>query len=330
MKKSYLTILFTALALLASVSSCCLRRHTTGHSDDHDTLTADIDTLQECDTVPAADTVAAQPFTLKHLRVDKRRIMPYVTCGSSYVNRLLAIADTVYSNTDSYRLEDLDMTAKEYNSILARSYGDSLHILVALYMSYNKFKATGNDNPNAVFAWHEVAKCQMNRFMRTKGYRGGRRKGYKGVFLMADSLQWLYGGGTQTDLTKGSQSGAMPADFWLVDSYKQLIDLCKDPEVKKLVHRDYKYTVDTHRKYCKKSAEREWWSAQDMDFACYYSWVMEKKKRNIDFLLRRCRNDSVDLPMVKKNLREHRCIIGKNKSVRLTPSLFDMDNIWDY
>lgn len=332
MTKLHLAIFLTTVVLLTSIFSCCPRKKTTRHANDHDTLTADIDTLQESDTIPTTDSVDVHPFILKHLHVDQSHIMPYVTCKSSYIKRLLAIADTVYSNTDNYKLEDIDMTNKEYNSILARSYGDSLHILVALYMSYNKFKATGYDNPNAVFAWHEVAKCQMNRFMKARCYHGGRRKGYKNILLIADSLQRLYGGGCQSELTRVARSEAMPAEFNLIDSYKQLIDLCKDPEVKKLVHRDYKYTVDTHRKYCKKTAEEGWWSCQEMDFAGFYSCVMEKKKKNIDYLLNTCRNDSVNLPLVKKNLKEHRCIIGKHKykSVRLTPSLFDMDDIWNY
>lgn len=45
------------------------------------------------------ETKGKSQFALKHLGVYKKRIMPYVTCSEQAVDSLLAIADTVYSNT---------------------------------------------------------------------------------------------------------------------------------------------------------------------------------------------------------------------------------------
>lgn len=44
-------------------------------------------------------------FVLKHLDIDKKRIMSYVTGSEQTVDSLLAIADTVYSNTENYKIE---------------------------------------------------------------------------------------------------------------------------------------------------------------------------------------------------------------------------------
>ena len=68
---------------------------------------------QESDTVMVAkDSI---PFVLKHLDVDKKKVMAYVTCSEHTIDSLLAIADTAYSKTYSYSLEDLGMDNKEYN-----------------------------------------------------------------------------------------------------------------------------------------------------------------------------------------------------------------------
>ena len=66
---------------------------------------------QESDTVMVAkDSI---PFILKHLDVDKKKVMEYVTCSERTVDSLLSIADTAYSKTCSYSLEDLGMDNKE-------------------------------------------------------------------------------------------------------------------------------------------------------------------------------------------------------------------------
>ena len=61
------------------------------------------------------DNLGNEDFVVKHLAVDKHQIMPYVTCSEQAVDSLLAIADTVFSRTDTYKLSDLDMGAPYMN-----------------------------------------------------------------------------------------------------------------------------------------------------------------------------------------------------------------------
>lgn len=73
---------------------------------------------QESDTVMVAkDSI---PFVLKHLDVDKKKVMAYVTCSEHTVDSLLSIADTAYSKTGSYSLEDLGMDNKSITSGLQK------------------------------------------------------------------------------------------------------------------------------------------------------------------------------------------------------------------
>ena len=122
---------------------------------------------QESDTMMVAkDSI---PFVLKHLDVDKKKVMAYVTCSEHTVDSLLSIADTAYSKTGSYSLEDLGMDNKEYNKWITKDYKDTISIVIALFDSYASMVNSGMDEANAYFVWHEVARLQMNHFYKKTG-----------------------------------------------------------------------------------------------------------------------------------------------------------------
>ena len=91
---------------------------------------------QESDTVTVAND--SIPFILKHLDVDKKKVIAYVTCSEHTVDSLLSIADTAYSKTGSYSLEDLGMGNEEYNKWIAKDYKDTISI-VRFICKYGQF-----------------------------------------------------------------------------------------------------------------------------------------------------------------------------------------------
>ena len=97
------TIACTMLAL--SVAAC------KGHKSEADTPASGSTIVSP----NATDSTSSAPFVLKHLNVDKKRVMPYVICSEQTVDSLLAIADTVFSKTDTYKLEYLGMENEDYN-----------------------------------------------------------------------------------------------------------------------------------------------------------------------------------------------------------------------
>ena len=119
------------------------------------------------------ETKGKSQFALKRLSVDKKRIMPYVTCSEQAVDSLLAIADTVYSNTGNYKIEDMEMGTESYNDGLKTTYNDTIPTIVALFDSYARITNAGQDEANASFVWHEVARMQMKHFFETTGGKWG-------------------------------------------------------------------------------------------------------------------------------------------------------------
>lgn len=98
--------------------------------------------------------------------------MAYVTCSEHTVDSLLSIADTAYSKTGSYGLEDLGMDNKEYNKWITKDYKDTISIVIALFDSYASMVNSGMDEANASFVWHEVARLQMKHFYEKRVANG--------------------------------------------------------------------------------------------------------------------------------------------------------------
>ena len=153
---------------------------------------------QESDTVMVAkDSI---PFVLKHLDVDKKKVMAYVTCSEQTIDSLLAIADTAYSKTYSYSLEDLGMDNKEYNKWITKDYKDSISIVIALFDSYASMVNSGMDEASASFVWHEVARQQMKHFYVETGGEWQEPDSYEKLFQVIDGVMGTYGCGTQADM----------------------------------------------------------------------------------------------------------------------------------
>ena len=115
------------------------------------------------------ETKGKSQFALKRLSVDKKRIMPYVTCSDQAVDSLLAIADIVYSNTGNYKIEDMEMGTESYNDGLKTTYNDTIPTIVALFYSNARIINAGQDEANASFVWYEVARMQMEHFFESTG-----------------------------------------------------------------------------------------------------------------------------------------------------------------
>ena len=181
---------------------------------------------RESDTVMVAkDSI---PFVLKHLDVDKKKVMAYVTCSEHTVDYLLSIADTVYSKTGSYSLEDLGMDNEEYNKWITKDYKDTISIVIALFYSYASMVNSGMDEASASFVWHEVARLQMKHFYEKTDGEWQDPNSYEKLFRVIDGIMGTYGCGTQADMNMAAWRSVMPVDYRLIEAYKQLAGLCND------------------------------------------------------------------------------------------------------
>ncbi len=259
-------------------------------------------------------------LVLKHLNVDKRMVMPYVTCSEQTVDSLLAIADTVYSNTGNYKLEDLEMGTKDYNKYLKEDYNDTIPIIVALFDSYSRMTNFGKDEANASFVWHEVAKQQMKQFYDSTGSEWKEPDGYEKLFHVVDGIMNVYYGGNQSDMNGAAWRSVMPTDYRLIEAYKRLADLCNDKTITKLIHDDYMYTLTTY--YEHREAIDEWYSDLPREQGVLFNWLLEIKLNNIKKLVNGFKKGKLGNNAVKKNLKEHLCI-ADNKRMRLTKELLD-------
>ena len=126
--------------------------------------------------------------------------MAYVTCSEQTIDSLLAIADTAYSKTYSYSLEDLGMDNKEYNKWITKDYKDSISIVIALFDSYASMVNSGMDEASASFVWHEVARQQMKHFYEKTGGEWQEPDSYEKLFHVIDGVMRSYDGGGQADI----------------------------------------------------------------------------------------------------------------------------------
>lgn len=259
-------------------------------------------------------------FVLKHLDVDKQKITPYVICSEQTVDSLLAIADTVYSKTESYKLEDLHLGTEFYNKELNKAYNDTIPTVIALISSYASMVNSGMDEADAAFVWHEVAKLQMKHFYETTGGKWKAPDGYEMLFHVIDGIMNVYSGGNQPNMNSAAWHSVMPTDYRLIESYKQLADLCNDREIVKLIHDDYMFTLTTYREH--REGIDEWYSDLPREQGVLFNWLLEVKLNNIRRLVNGYKKGKLGICAVKKNLREHMCIAG-NKSKRLSKELLD-------
>ena len=268
------------------------------------------------------ETKGKSQFALKRLSVDKKRIMPYVTCSEQAVDSLLAIADTVYSNTGNYKIEDMEMGTESYNDGLKTTYNDTIPIIVALFDSYARITNAGMDEVNASFVWHEVARMQMKHFFETTGGKWGESNGYENLFKVVDGMMATYNCGNQPDMNGAAWRSVMPVDYRLIEAYKQLADLCNDKETTKLIHDDYMYTLTTYRAH--RDGIDEWYSDLPREQGTLFEWLLRSKLENINLLIKNYKKGKIDNNTDKKNLQEHLCLANK-RLVRLAKDFLDRE-----
>lgn len=276
--------------------------------------------LQENGTL--METKGISQFALKHLGVYKKRIMPYVTCSEQAVDSLLAIADTVYSNTGSYKIEDMEMGTESYNDGLKTTYNDTIPIIVALFYSYARITNASMDEVNASFVWHEVARMQMKHFFETTGGKWQEPDCQEKLFKVVDGMMATYSCGNQPDMNMAAWRSIMPVDYRLIEAYKQLADLCNDKETTKLIHDDYMYTITTFRAH--RESIDEWYSDLPREQGTLFEWLLRSKLENVNLLIKNYKRGKIGSNAVKKNLQKHLCLANK-RLVKLTKGFLDRE-----
>ena len=248
--------------------------------------------------------------------------MAYVTCSEHTVDSLLSIADTAYSKTGSYSLEDLGMDNEEYNKWITKAYKDTISIVIALFDSYASMVNSGTDEASASFVWHEVARLQMKHFYEKTGGKWQEPNSYEKLFRVIDGVMGTYSCGTQADMNMAAWRSVMPVDYRLIEAYKQLADLCYDKETTKLIYDDYMYTLTTYRAH--RDGIDEWYSDLPREQGTLFEWLLRSKLENINLLIKNYKRGKIDNNAVKKNLQEHLCLANK-RQVKLTKDFLDRE-----
>lgn len=244
--------------------------------------------------------------------------MKYVTCPKSTADKLLAKGDSVYAQTDKYSLENLGLDNEAYNEWLVALYGDTIPVLVSVYDTYHVITGyDGEDETNASFVWHEVAKTQITRFLQKGGHEVTREEIDK-VFCVMDGILDYYSGGWQYELNMAAARRVLVADYHLLDAYKRLMDCFPSTEIRKLVHEDYKYLLDTCHKYMEYRYKRDRYSDLPREMGCMLHDLLMAKAASVNGLTA----IKASRPMAVKNLREHICL-ENGKSFRLTCDILD-------
>lgn len=260
------------------------------------------------------------PFVLKHLGVDKSKVMPYVTCSEATVDALLAIADTVYSRTDSYTLRDLGFDDKNYNKINEEQFNDTIPLVVALYDSYDRLTCWGDDETNTAFVWHEVARLQMKQFCEASADKRDEPICKDRLLKVIENIIGIYGCGSQAEMNAAAWRQVMPTDYLLIDAYKQLADLSQNKDIIQLIHDDYMYTLTTFREH--DDAIEHWYSDLPREEGELFTWMLQSKLSIINMLIKDYKEGTIGDAEVKKNLKEHLCVV-KNGREKLTKELLD-------
>lgn len=305
--------------LALSVAAC------KGHKSEADTPASDSTIVSP----NATDSASSAPFVLKHLNVDKKRVMPYVICSEQTVDSLLAIADTVFSKTDTYKLENLGMENEDYNKWIIQEYKDTVPTVIALFDSYDRMVNSNNGESNASFVWHEVARQQMKHFCEGTGGEWKEPVSPEKILLVIESITQTYDGGSQADINMSAWRAAMPINYRLLEAYKQLADLCHDKSMVKLIHDDYMHMLMTFREHCNDIDEERYCSDLPRQQGTLFQWLLESKRENINQLIRNHKKGNIGLNAIRKNLQEHHCM-DNHKILRLTRSLLikEFDNFF--
>lgn len=289
------TICTIAAILLIVVSfAACSNNKNDSHSVDADSAVVNNNNLSN------------EGFVLKHLAVDKHQIMPYVTCSEQVVDSMLTIADTVFSRTDTYKLSDLDMGAPYMNDYIQKAYNDTIPLVLSIFDTYARMVNSEMDEANAAFVWHEMAAKQMKHFFEKTGGKWNEPYSSEAIFRIIDCMMYTYEAGDQHDMNAAAWRSIMPIDYRLITAYKQLIDLCKDTQVAKLVNDDYMYTLNTFSEYC--SSSDEWYSDLPREQGVLFQFLLDSKMKYVQRLMDRYKQRRINVIAVKKCLREHRTI----------------------
>lgn len=262
-----------------------------------------------------ADNASA---TVVSLGVNDSLVMKYVTCPKSTIDRLLAKGDSIYAQTGKYSIEHLGFDNEAYNEWLVALYGDTIPVVVSIYATYDII--TGHDEEDgtdAPFVWHEVAKMQITRFLQ-KGEHEVTREEIDKVFCVIDGILDYYSGGWQYELNMAAARWVLVADYYLLDAYKRLMDCFPSVEIRKLVHEDYKYLLDTCHKYMEYRYERDHYSDLPREMGCMLHDLLMAKAASVN----RLTATKASKQMVVKNLCEHICL-ENGKSFKLTCDILD-------
>ena len=259
-------------------------------------------------------------FVLKHLGVDKKKLMPYVTCSEQMVDSLLAVADTIYSNTGNYKLENLEMGSESYNKSIKQDYNDTIPTIIALLSSYDKITNAGVDEAGASFVWHEVARMQIKRFFEASGMKCQETNDPEILFKVVNGMMWTYGSGSQADMNGAAWYAILPADYRLIDAYKQLGNLCNDKGIVKLIHDDYMHILKVRKEHV--NGIESWYSDLARVEGELFKWIFEVKLENVKRLIKQYKCKQIEKSGVRTNLNNHMCYVNK-KMVKLTKGLLD-------
>lgn len=294
---------YTMLAMLltvAGIAAC------SNHKNDSHRVVGD-------SAIVNKDNLGNGDFVVKHLTVDKHQIMPYVTCSEQAVDSLLAIADTVFSRTDTYKLSDLDMGAPYMNDYIQKAYNDTIPLVLSLFDAYARIVNSEMDEASAAFVWHEVATKQMKHFFEKTGGKWNEPNGSEAIFRIIDDVMDTYGAGSQYDMNGAAWRSVMPIDYRLITAYKQLVDLCKDTQVAKLVNDDYMYTLSSFHDYC--SSYDECYSDLPREQGELLLLLLDSKRKYVQRLMNRYKQRRVNVIAVKKDLREHRVMAYNHERI---------------
>lgn len=267
-----------------------------------------------CSCQKKGGKVANSPSaTSTTLEVNDSIVMKYVTCPKSTIDTLIAKGDSVYAQTNKYSLEDLGFGNKEYNKCLTEFYGDTIPVAVSICDTYDIITSNSEDNEtNASFIWHEVAKMQLTRFLGKDGHEVTEDDINKAICVMSRIFDY-YSGGAQYEMNMSAARQLLIADYRLLDAYKRLMDEHFSVEIKKLVHADYKYLLDTCRKYMEYRYERDHYSDLPRELRSMFYRILMAKAVSINHLVK----TAADEQTVVNNLKEHLCS-EDGKSFKLT------------
>ena len=212
------------------------------------------------------------------------------------------------------------MDNKEYNKWITKDYKDSISIVIALFDSYASMVNSGMDEASASFVWHEVARQQMKHFYVETGGEWQEPDSYEKLFHVIDGVMRSYDGGGQADINMVAWRSVMLIDYRLIEAYKQLVGLCNDRAMVKLIHDDYMYTLTTYRAHSE--AIEECYSDLPREQGELFKWLLSSKLENVNLLIKNYKRGKIGSNAVKKNLQEHLCLANK-RLVKLTKDFLD-------